>query len=248
MNGFHTLLNFGFKRRIKDQFIIMYNLAFPLILILLLGYLATNFFKGDSNVTSNDYYSFVMLPFFVFSSIITMVYVAKDESLYKTSYRFLIAPISGFQIIMSKIISCTVTIWVSTLIVMIIIKILLGVSFSYGLSFVLILFFTEAFMASAIGIFIGYSFKNFETIKGIISIPINLFGIIGGTFFPIGSLGKTFMKVSYISPLTWVNKGIIALIYDKDSKLAIYSIIITLILGMVFSVVSVLAFKKEAFL
>jgi ABC-2 type transport system permease protein len=66
MRGFLTLLSFGLKRRIKDFFIITYSVAYPLILILLLGYIAVNFYKGDSSLTSYHYYTYVMLPFFIF--------------------------------------------------------------------------------------------------------------------------------------------------------------------------------------
>ena len=53
MNGFIKLMVYGLQRRMKDFFIIIYSVIFPVVEILLLGYLATNFFKGDSSITSN---------------------------------------------------------------------------------------------------------------------------------------------------------------------------------------------------
>lgn len=248
MKGFLTLLCYGLNRRSKDFFIIIYNIVFPLILILLLGYISTNFFKGDSSVTSNHYYTLVLLPYFIFCSIITMVYVAKDEKLYKTSYRFIIAPISNSALVLSKIVSCTIMVWICNLIVIVATRVLLGVNLGNSLPSLLLLFLTEAFMASAIGIFMGLSFKKFDTVQGILNIPINIFAILGGVFFPVGSLGDTFEKVSYISPLTWINKGVIAAVYDKSNTILLYSISLTLVLGLLFAVLSVTSFKKEAFL
>lgn len=248
MRGFKALLTFGICRRIKDFFIIAYNIIYPLVLILLLGYISTNFFKGDDSITSNHYYTIVLIPYFVFSSIITMAYIAKDESLYKTAYRFIIAPIDKGAIVLAKIISCTLVIFLCTMVVMLVTRILLGVSFGSSLPLILVLFFVEALMVSAAGVYIGSSFKNFKVVQGILNIPIIIFALLGGVFFPVGALGETFEKVSYISPLTWINRGIISSVYDNNQSILLISIVITLILGILFSILSVVSFNKEGFL
>ncbi|MDP4088948.1 MAG: ABC transporter permease [Bacillota bacterium] len=248
MNGFANLLAFGLRRRIKDFFIITYSIGYPLVMILLLGYISTNFFKGDSSVTSFQYYTLVLIPFTIFCSIITMAYVAKDESLYKTAYRFIIAPVSSKSIVLSKIISCTVVVWLCNMLLLIITKLLLGTHLGISAGAILFLLLAESLMASAVGIYLGLAFRNFKTLKGILNIPINIFALLGGVFFPVGALGPTFEKVSYISPLTWINRGIIAAIYDNNSTILQYATVITLIIGIVFTVLAVTAFKKEAFM
>ncbi|GAA0710052.1 ABC transporter permease [Paraclostridium ghonii] len=248
MSGFLTLLSFGLKRRAKDFFILSYSIIYPLALIFMLGYIASNFFKGDNSVTSYDYYTFVLIPFFIFQNLIIMVYVAKDENLYKTSYRFIAAPIGNKAIVLSKIISCTIVMWLCTASVTIVTRLLLGVNMGKSLTMILLMFLTEIFMVSSIGIYIGIAFRNFDTIKGVLNVPINLFALLGGVFFPVGALGETFEKVSYISPLTWINKGIISIVYDNNSAILTYSIFVTLGLGIIFCILAVTSFKKEAFL
>ena len=248
MDGFINLMAYGLNRRIKDFFVIVYCIASPLILIFLLGYLATNYFKGDGAITSNHYYTLVLLPFYLLTSIITVAYVAKDESLRKTAYRFIVAPIAPAAIVISKIFSCTIVIWLCSVLNLIITRLLLGVNFGNSTPIILVLFFVETFMASAIGIYLGICINNFETIKGILNIPLSIFGLLGGTFFPVGSLGPTFEKVTYVSPFSWINKGLIAAVYDNNSKILIYSIIVSFVIGIIFSILSVKLFKKEAFL
>lgn len=248
MNGFVNLMSYGLKRRAKDFFVIIYSVFFPLLMILLLGYLATNFFKGDSAITSNHYYTLVITPFYLLTSIITVAYVAKDESLRKTAYRFIIAPIDNAAIVISKILSCTIVIWLCSLVILLVTRIVLGVNFGVSTSIIMLMFFTETLMASAIGIYLGICIKSFGAIKGIINIPLSIFGLLGGSFFPVGSLGNNFEKITYISPFTWINRGLITAVYDNNYKLLIYSIIITLAIAMVFSILSVFTFKKEAFL
>lgn len=248
MNGFMNLMVYGLQRRIKDFFIITYCVVSPLVLILLLGYLATNFFKGDSSITSNHYYTLVVLPFYLLTSIITVAYVAKDESFRKIAYRFIIAPVDNSAIVLSKILSCTIVIWFFSSLNLLIVRVVLGVNFGSCTPIILLMFFTETLMASAIGIYLGICIKNFETIKGVLNIPLSVFGLLGGSFFPVGSLGDNFEKATYISPFTWINKGLIAAVYDNNIKILIYLIIITLVIAILFSVLSVISFKKEAFL
>ncbi|SMC22110.1 ABC-2 type transport system permease protein [Clostridium acidisoli DSM 12555] len=248
MNGFIKLMVYGLQRRMKDFFIIIYSVIFPIVEILLLGYLATNFFKGDSSITSNHYYTLVLIPFYLLTSIITVAFVAKDESLCKTSYRFIIAPIDNAAIVLSKVLSCTIVIWICSIIILLITRVLLGINFGSNTPIILLMFFTETLMASAIGIYLGICIKNFGTIKGILNIPLSIFGLLGGSFFPVGSLGDKFEKITYISPFTWINRGLISVVYDNNDKILIYSIGVTLIIAIMFSVLSIISFKKEAFL
>lgn len=248
MSGFLNLMRYGLSRRLKDFFIIVYNVVAPMLFVLLLGYLATNFFKGDASINSNEYYTITMLPFYILTSIITVAYVAKDENFHKTSYRFIIAPVDNSSIVLSKIFSCTIVILFCNLLNLLIAKLLLGVDFGRGTLTIILMFLVEGFGASALGILLGICIRNFSTIKGIINIPISILGLLGGVFFPAGSLGATFEKVSYISPFTWINKGIISAIYDGNYKILMYSIVVSLLLGIIFSVLSVALFKKEAFL
>lgn len=248
MKGFNILLSYGFKRRIKDSFVIIFNVVYPIVLIMLLAYLATNYFKGDSSVTSSYYYVIVLIPFFIFTNMITAAYAAKDENINKTSYRFLIAPIDNAAIVLSKIISITVVSWGCNIVLLVIVRLLLKVNLGSSAMMILLLFLVENFMAAAIGIFLGVTIKNFNTIQGVLNIPIAVFGILGGSFFPVGSMGSTFEKVSYISPFTWFNRGIISSVYDKDQTILLYSIISTLAVGILFSIAATLSFKKEEFL
>ncbi|URZ01526.1 ABC transporter permease [Clostridium felsineum] len=248
MKGFLVLLIYGFKKRLKDSFVIIYNVVYPIIIIGLLSYLTSNYFKGDRSFTSKHYYFIVLMPFFIFSNIITTAYAAKDENLSKTSYRFLIAPIDSFSIVLSKIISCSIVLWILNALLLVSGMFLLGINFENSIPKVLLIFFTENLMASAIGIYFGIRIKEFSILQGILSIPIAIFAVLGGCFFPVGSFGNIFEKVSYISPLMWINKGIISAIYDRNETILTNCILVTLLIGIIFSVAAVFSFKKEVFL
>ncbi|QAA33581.1 ABC transporter permease [Clostridium manihotivorum] len=248
MNGFSVLFSIGMRKRIKDSFLIGYGTIFPLVLIAILGYMASNYFSGDKGITSYYYYSMVTIPFCTFLGSVTLVYVTREESMQKCGERFIIAPISKAAIVLSKIVSSTLVIMVYNFILMLICKFAFGVNYDGRFLEVFILFSLLGLMSCAIGTFIGVSTKDFMQVKNFISTPILIMAVLGGTFFPIGSLGRGIEIISYISPLTWINKGIFLMINDNTMKVYFIALIITLASGIIFSFGAIKRFRKEAFL
>lgn len=248
MSGFNVLFKYGMKRRIKDSFLIGYGVIFPLLLIGILGYMASNYYSGDNGITSYYYYSLVTIPLCTFLASITLIYVAKEESLYKCGERFIIAPLSKGAIVLSKIIPSTIVTTLYNVILLLVCRYIFKVDFKGRFIEIALLFGILAFMSCAIGTFIGLCSKDFMAVKNIVSFPIMIMGMLGGAFFPIGSLGKVVEFISYISPLTWINKGIFNVLNDNRFELFIISIGITFIIGLVFTIGSIKCFKKEGFI
>ncbi|MBB6715249.1 ABC transporter permease [Clostridium gasigenes] len=248
MSGFNVLFKMGMKRRIKDSFLISYGTVFPLFLIGILGYMASNYFSGEDGITSYYYYSVVTIPFCIFLESVTLVYVTREESMYKCGERFIIAPISKAAIVLSKIIPSTISIMIYNFILMGICKFLFKVDYCGKFFHLYILFSIVAFMSCAIGTFVGVSTKDFMQIKNFISTPILIMAMLGGSFFPIGSLGRTIEIISYISPLTWINRGIFLMINDNNIKVYFVAVGITLALGIIFTFGAVKRFRREMFL
>ncbi|MGL5354530.1 MAG: ABC transporter permease, partial [Clostridium sp.] len=231
MSGFNVLFKMGIKRRIKDSFLISYGTVFPLFLVGILGYMASNYFTGENGITSYYYYTIVTIPFCILLQAVTLVYVTREERAQKCGERFIIAPISKVAIVLSKIIPATITIMFYSFILMLIFKFAFKVDYSGKFIAIYILFSILGFMACAIGTFIGVSTKDFMQVKNFISTPILIMAMLGGSFFPIGTLGKTVETISYISPLTWVNRGIFLMLNDNSSKIYLIAVAITLVLG-----------------
>lgn len=248
MREFTALFNLGMKKRIKDSFLIGYGVIVPVILISILGYMATNYYSGENGITSYYYYSMVTIPFCTFMGAVTFIYVAKEESLHKCGERFIIAPISKTAIVLSKIIPATITIAAYNVLLLVICKFIFKVDFRGRFLEVLILLMVLGFTAAAMGTFIGLCSKDFMSVKNVVSTPILIMALLGGSFFPIGSLGKVFEMISYISPLTWVNRGIFMMLNDSRFDIYLGSVIVVTILGIIFTLASIKAFRKEAFI
>lgn len=248
MNELKILFSFGFKRRIKDSFLVSYGIMMPLIMILLLGYLASGYYTGMEGISSFSYYTLVSLPLYTFFSSITLIYVAREEQLFKAGSRFVMAPIPKSVLVLYKILPATLVIFIFNLLVMLACKLLFGVSFQGQFLQVLILLGIFGYMSCSLGTFIGLCTKNFIIVKNLVSIPLLIMGFLGGSFFPVGSLGKGFLIASYFSPLTYVNQGLFRLIYDHTHISYLMALVITLVIGIIFTIGSSIQMQKEAFI
>lgn len=246
MSSIQRLFWFDFKKRIKSGFTIGYNIIFPIVMIMILGTLLSGSFT--KKLTGYEYYSLVMIPFCCTMAMITSAYAGKEETYAKTAIRYLIAPISEKQIFGAKLLSCTITFSICNMLVLIVSKLLWKVHLEGRFLKLAAILTAEAFCVCAIGLFIGLGMKNFITIKNIINLPISIFAILGGSFFPIGTMNPSFKFIINLSPLTWINRSIFLSIYDfSDATLFITAAALTLI-GILFTIFGIQSFKKEEFL
>ncbi|MGH4123522.1 MAG: ABC transporter permease [Clostridium sp.] len=248
MHGFGILFRYGIKKRIKDSFLIGYGIIYPLILIGLFGYIASNYYSGEQGITSFYYYTIVSIPFCTFLGAVSLIYIAKEECLAKCGKRFIIAPIGNGAIVLSKIIPSTIAMTIFNIIIMIICRFIFKVDFKGNFIELILLLMVIAFMSCSIGTFIGICTKDFMAVKNFVSMPILIMAALGGSFFPIGSLGNVVNIISYISPLTWINRGVFNMMNDNSMTLYFIAMLLSLITGLIFTISSIKGFKKEAFL
>lgn len=245
MKNFVPLFMLGLKRRSKDFFIIFYSVVFPIAIIALLGYLTSTSYGRD--FTSYEYYSIVMIPFCLLMGITSVAYAAVDEKRMKTSYRYLIAPISKSSLIISKFLSCVIVLTVCSIIVLLISRLMFHLPVNGNMVYLIILLLCESIAISGLGLFFGLASKNFATIQNFLNLPIMIFGFLGGAFFPVSSPNPILSFIVNLSPLTWINRGIMYCLYVSDATILLYTSTVLFIVGMLFTLLTIKYFKKEAF-
>ncbi|WP_394926975.1 ABC transporter permease [uncultured Robinsoniella sp.] len=246
MGLFRILFCFGLKRRAKDFFVLFYSIVFPTVMILLLGYLTCTSYGNE--FSSYNYYTITIVPFCALMGISTVSYAAQDEKLLHTSYRYIAAPISPKQIVLSKFCSCGVVLSLCNTITLLIGKFLFRLDFQGNITMVIILLICETTAVTGIGLYLGLACKNLDSLRNFINIPLVLFAFLGGVFFPVSSLNTVLSTLIAFSPLTWINRGIISCVYDNQVQL-IYGISVILFMtGIVMVLLTIRFFKKEAFI
>lgn len=246
MNVLFSMVIADLKRRAKDGFVLGYNVIFPVVMILLLGYLTSAGYGKD--FTGYQYYSVVMLPFCIAMSMITAAYAGKDEAYKKTAIRFLFSPVSKAFIVLSKLFSCIIIISICNLLVLLFCMMAFHLPVSLSIVSIFVLLSAETLAVCTIGLFIGFGMKNFILIKNVLNIPIVLAAILGGAFYPIGTLNPSFEAVLRLSPLTWINRGMFLAIYDNNSTVLWITSTVLVIVGILFAILTVQLFKKEEFI
>lgn len=246
MNCFSVLLRNDLKRRSKNSFLIGYNIIFPIIMTVLLGYLLQGGY--GSEFTGYQYYSIVFLPFSIAMAIISAAYAGKDEAYHRTAPRLLFAPVSKCWIVLAKLLSCTIIISLCNVIVLLFAAMVYRLPVLLKFFPVTLLLTSETFCICAIGLFIGLGMKQFILIKNILNIPICVAGILGGVFYPIGTLNQKIDFLTKLSPLTWINRSIFLTLYDNSTGLLWKITGFFILAGGFFTIIAIKFFKKEEFI
>lgn len=246
MNHFTSIFSLSLKRRSKDFFIIFYNLICPFVTILLLGYL--NSLKYTDIISSYEYYTIALIPFFVFLSMTTSAYNAKDESMNNVSGRVLMSPAKNASIVIGKILSSLIVLAITLLILLFTCNLLFGMQLGMKLIPISLLYLAFTFMTTTIGYFIGFTLKNDEAIRNYMNLPVSIFAFLGGCFFPMGSMNPSFELIFKLSPLHWINKSLFLYIYDSDVVLLQRCSLMLFAIALVFLTLSLTSFKREVFL
>lgn len=235
-----------FMNTVKNPTLFLCNTVFPLIFILIMGFIT----KGSygTKVTSYDYYGVTMTLFFVLNIALTESNTFMEKRIKPGNVRLIYSPTKTSNIFLSKIFACSAFAAICYTILMVIedkvfnIK-LGGEDFIYVLILVLVLIL---FMCS-FGAFMCCIFKSEEATNKVMSPFIMLFGIFGGVFFHVDSLGSAVQKLSCISPLKWINECALKIIYDKDLSMFVPVVAILLVGSVILMFLCKLTFKPEAY-
>lgn len=241
------LLIFYLKRRANDFFIIIYNLVLPAFFITALGYLMAPSYKGGI-ITSFQYYTIVLIPFFTGLSITTSLYNAKEDRREKVSNRIITAQVNVSKLIFAKILSSFIVLFVLTAFL-----IITGAFFSKNVSAINLLTILTlnglfTLFCTCLGYFLGFSNNHEDVIRNYLSLPTCILAFLGSCFMPISSTNPIILSITRISPFYWINKANFALLFDSNYVLVLTISIILLIFSVLLTILTVTTFKVEAYL
>ncbi len=193
---------------------------------------------------SMDYFGIVITSLFILYSIMTGYASISDERSKLTGNRLTITPISKGQIFLGKLLGCIVITVIQASVVLIVSKIFLKVYWGENPVKVLFMYFLEIIMAVSIGIGFGMIFRN-KPVDGLLHTLIPVMAFFGGSYAPIEQFGTGMMlKLSYISPVRWVNGSIFESIYSNSNSFYINAVIILSTISVIFLVLSSIKFRR----
>lgn len=243
MNAF---LKANINRRMTDGFAVGYNMVFPIILVGILGVLTKR--SLNLEISSFQYYTIVMIPYCLLLSLVTAAYSGKEEAGHKVAERILASPIEIRTIVCSKVISNLLSFFLCTFLTYCMLAAFLHIGGFGTLPLLLLFYLSLSLLTSVLGTYIGLSMRNFLVVKNLISIPITLFALLGGTFYPIRTSNGLLMHLIEYSPVRLVNRGLFLLLYDHRIWPIVMISLVMILISVFMYVLTIRTFKKEEYL
>lgn len=224
---------------------LFFCLMFPFLLITIVSFMTQGMYSDS--FTSYDYYGVTLM---FYSALYSGTFAANsfmEERIKKANLRGIYAPNCEWKIPFSK----TIATFLYTLIIYSFVAVLVSILFSinYGAAlFQLWLLFVGVNLASSsFGVFMCCLFKSEGVANQILSVLTSIIAITAGLLFPAAAMGPAFSKVSQWMPLSKVIQAAFELIYDSHSQYFLLAFIGSLLVALVFSLLSQLLFKGEAY-
>lgn len=226
---------------------IFYSVAFPVLMILILGFLLSGSY-GDK-VSSYDYYGVSLMIYSTLNAATISANSFMEERIKNANMRIVYSPVRPFYIHFSKVLASFIFCCVCYLIAGIIVHLLVGVNFGgIYLPQVILLMALSIFFMSALGVLMCCIFKSESTANQLLSLVITLLALLGGIFFPPDSLGKAISAISWISPVKWILTAIMQFIYDANLSMLLPSCGVLILLTVLAVFLSTRFFKEEEYL
>lgn len=231
-----------FINLITNPMWIFYATGFPVLLIMILGYLTKNTYHGK--FSSYDYYGISLMIYAALNSGMTSANAFMEERIRKPNMRIIYAPGSVSNIYLSKILSSFIFSVIFHLVDLAIIDLAFHIHLGNVWMFILLLTITDLF-ANVLGVMICCIVKTEACANQLQSILVNLFAILGGVLFSLDGYGKFARNLSKISPVKWVVDAAFQIIYDDNAHLFLPVIGIMMIVVIMMIGICQLTFRKE---
>lgn len=202
-----------FMNLLKNPMWVFYVTGFPIVLILILGYLTGGSYSGS--ITAYDYYGITLMIYALLNSGMTSANAFMEERIKKPNMRIIYAPGYVGNIYISKILSSFLFSFLFHVIDLLFLMLVFSVQVG-NLCYLLILFGVTELFSVTLGIMICCIVKTETLTNQIQSIIINIITLLGGVLFSLDGYGTLLQKISMLSPAKWIVKTSFELIYDKD--------------------------------
>jgi ABC-2 type transport system permease protein len=198
----------------KSPVLVGYNTIFSALIILIMGYLT-----GGNYADSKDafqYYTVSLMIYGMLNGAMTASNCFMERDIKRPNLRIIYSPAGSSQIWFSKILSSFVFDYFLHVLVLIVLCPILNVSLGSSPVWFILLMAPVEFAAAALGIFFCCIFHSEESTSMLLSTVISLLCVLGGTFFSLDGMGKTFAAITSISPVKWLNDAFFSLSCDNS--------------------------------
>ncbi len=231
-----------FINLIKNPMWIFYATVFPILLVVILGFLTKDSYSG--NINSYDYYGITLMIYTAISSGMTSSNAFMEGRIKRPNMRIIYAPGSVKVIFLSKILACSAFLVIFHMLDMLLLIAIFHIHVS-ALPQILTLFILTELLSNTLGVMLCCIFKTEAMSNQILSIVINLMAIFGGLLFSLDGYGAAIRKISSISPAKWLSSTSFQMIYDHNYSSFIPTVLLLIAGIFIMLVICNITFRKE---
>lgn len=242
MRNLYFIIKEDFLNLIKNPMWVFYATGFPVLMVLILGYLTGNSY--GSKVTSYDYYGITLMIYAMLNSGMTSANAFLEERIKKPNMRIIYAPGSVKNIFISKIAAAFLFSFLFHIIDLFFLRLVFHVRIHH-LGYLLILFALTELLAVTLGIMMCCIVKTESMTNQVQGIIVNILAILGGVLFSLDGYGETVQRISMASPVKWIVKASFQMIYDNDVHLFLPVVLSMAACIAVMVIICNVTFKKE---
>lgn len=230
----------------KNKIMIINFVMYPSLLTFIIGYLAESYF--NAGITSYEYYSNSMMIFLFMGAGLLGIYNLGDADKVDGNLRAMYMPVPKSYIYISQIISSTIFASVSIVLNILIFKYLFKIQYAGNELIIILSFITLAFLSNTLGMFLLSLVKEIGICNGIFNLIQAILCTLGGAFISLEGFGEILSFLTKLSPVKYLIEGILNSIYDNSTDMLWIIIMINILLGLAFLVITKKTFKVEKYL
>ena len=241
MNKTVILAKRNLKEIIRDPLSLVFNMAFPILMLFVLGGITNSLEYVPEQFKINNYAVGICVFGYTFAMLFTAMLIAEDKnsefinrlnmapikkSSYIAGYYIAVMPIMAVQTVLFLLSSC-----------------ILGLAFSYKLAVAFVYLLPSAVFYVVLGVLIGAIVKNGKQAGPVSSIVISGTSMLGGVFMPVENMG-VFSTIVNLLPFTHSVK-IATGVFGGDFGCIYPHILWVLGYSVVLFVITVLIYKRK---
>lgn len=242
MRNFMIITKADFINLMKNPMWIFYSTLFPILLVVILGFLTRESYGGRIN--SYDYYGITLMLYSILTSGMTSANAFMEERIKKPNMRIIYAPGNVKAIFLSKIAACFTFTAIFHLLDMVLLVAVFRIQIS-ALPQLLLLFVLTELFSNTLGVMLCCIFKTEAMSNQLLSIITSLMAIFGGLLFSLDGYGPAVRKISALSPAKWLSNAAFQMIYDHDFSLFIPAVLLLTGITLVMLAICNITFRKE---
>lgn len=201
--------------------------------------------NGKGAPGSMDYYAVTMLTYIMMFSLLNgFTTMSKRKQI---TNRIICSPVRNSDVICGKILGDIVFSAMQILILILFSKFVFKAYFGEHILAVFLIVLAEAAVAISIGISIGLMDKNYDEINTQFVAVSMVIGFLGGSYFPVKYMGKTFQMVANISPIKLINDAVFNVIYENNFVMAFRAIGICSVVCIIFIIITSIFYERRVF-